>query len=103
MMLPNIIYAILFLQKYWLIVPVILIYIMFLNKKVQEIVEKLLLKDIIYKLIFILPLVLFIIGIVLKLDFSWNIYRVGYGTLLANLLVILAIIYLYIKKHSYCY
>lgn len=100
MMLPNIIYAILFLQKYWLIVPVILIYIMFLNKKVQEIVEKLLLKDIIYKLIFILPLVLFIIGIVLKLDFSWNIYRVGYGTLLANLLVILAIIYLYIKNRK---
>lgn len=98
MMLPNFIYAVLFLQKYWLMFLVILTYIIFLNKKVQEMVEKILLKDIIYKLIFILPLILFIIGIILKLDFSWNIYRVGYGTLLANVLVVLAIIYLYIKN-----
>lgn len=98
MMLPNVIYTILFLQKYLLIIPAILIYVIFLNKKIQEMIEKILLKEIIYKLIFILPLILFVIGIILRLDFSWNIYRVGYGTLLANVLVVLAIIYLYMKN-----
>ncbi len=98
MLLPNVIYVILFLNKYWLCIPISLTYLIFLNKLIREKIEKIFTMNATYKLIFIVPILFFIIGILLKLDFSWNIYRVGYGTLLANLAVIIAIAYLYIKN-----
>lgn len=98
MLLPNFIYLVFFVDKIWLFIPIILIYILLYNKKISEIFNNLFNSNIMYIIIFLIPIVMLLLGIVFKLEFSWNIYRVGYGTLLANIMIILAIIYLYIQN-----
>ncbi len=96
-MAPNFLYAILFLNKLILFIPVIILYCIFIfYKKIQNITNKFINKYA-YKYLFIIPFIFFVLGILLKLDFSWNIYRLSKVILIFNITMALAITYLDIK------
>lgn len=96
-MAPNFLYAILFLNKLILFIPVIILYCIFIfYKKIQSITNKFINKYA-YKYLFIIPFIFFVLGILLKLDFSWNIYRLSKVILIFNITMALAITYLDIK------
>lgn len=96
-MTPNFLYAILFLNKLILFIPVIILYCIFIfYKKIQHTTNKFINKYA-YKYLFIIPFIFFVLGILLKLDFSWNIYRLSKVILIFNITMALAITYLDIK------
>lgn len=96
-MLPNFLYVVLFLNKLILFIPVILLYSIFsFNKKIQNIINNFVNKYV-YKYLFVIPFVFLVLGVLLKLDFSWNIYRLSKVILIFNITMALAITYLDIK------
>lgn len=96
-MLPNFLYVVLFLNKLILFIPVILLYSIFsFNKKIQNIINDFVNKYT-YKYLFVIPFIFLVLGVLLKLDFSWNIYRLSKVILIFNITMALAITYLDIK------
>ncbi len=96
-MIPNFFYLTLFLNKLIFLIPIIILYcIIIFNKKLQKIINSIVNKYL-YKYLFIIPFIFLILGILLKLDFSWNIYRLSKVILIFNITMALAITYLDIK------
>lgn len=96
-MIPNFLYVILFLNKLILFIPVIILYSIFIfNIKFQKVINTFINKYS-YKYIFINPFIFLILGIFLKLDFSWDIYRLSTVILIFNIVMALAITFLDIK------
>lgn len=96
-MLPNFLYAILFINKFVLFIPVVIIYfIIIFSKKIQNLINSFI-NTYIYRYLFIIPFIFLAIGLLLKLDFSWNIYRLSKVILIFNITMALGITYLDIK------
>lgn len=96
-MIPNFLYAVLFLNKLILFIPIIILYCIFIFYKKIQIITDNFINKYAYKYLFIIPFVFFALGILLKLDFSWNIYRLSKVILIFNITMALAITYLDIK------
>lgn len=96
-MLPNFLYAILFINKPIFFIPVGIMYcIIGFSKRFQDTINSFINKYI-YKYLFIIPFIFLILGLLLKLDFSWNIYRLSKVILIFNITMAIGITYLDIK------
>ncbi len=94
-MLPTFIYLMFFVNIPCLIILVLLLGVLIFRykKQINNIINK-----IDFRFVLVIPIAMFIIGIILKLSFSWSIYRLSNIILIFNVLITLFIFYMVYKK-----
>lgn len=97
MLLPVFVYFCFFIDLPWLIGLLVPLYIIFhkFGTKIDQAVVKYL-----ANMIWVLPVIFFLVGILCHLNFKWNIYRLGYTILVFNLVMCILCGYLMYQKEK---
>ena len=96
-MMPLFLYLTFFIEMPYLLIPLLIIVLIIF--KFKDIMNKLINK-IDYRFTFIIPILMFSIGLLLNLNFTWNIYRLSNIILIFNIIVTLLVFYKLYKKEK---
>lgn len=98
-LIPLFIYCSFFFGMPYLILPILLLYLLLRLVVVHEAINKWI-NNYLFIPLFLLPVLFLGLGVVTRLDFTWNIYRLGNMILVFNFVMAGWIFYLIVKKET---